>query len=405
MFFSMKEKCELNIVAYKTLAGQSFPIGSLGDSDLRLRVQNTTEDECREYAAALENLGYRRCAAKEIPAGTEYAYNTNLFYTYQNENSNVFIFWVATMRTVFITVEPLGGIPSVQVAQSCDEKKVAPTFTQFRLPNGMGFATQLQNGEFILVDGGIKDTETSEQLYAFLKEKAVDGKPNIALWIFTHCHKDHIGLPTEFLTTYQGKVSVQAFAYQFPNCDKVEVAMESVADRKQAIADLETIIQDGYPNAVVYTLHTGQSYFYAGVEIEILYSLDDTYPYPYLSFNDMSVAFRMRFENGQTILLLGDSQNMACKAMADRYGDYLKSDFLQVAHHGLIGGDKRLYQMIDPEVCFWATTETRFLGKKPNQRYQWCIGEGGCDYNAYLRDENIRRRTHYHGSKTTTIKV
>ena len=103
--------------------------------------------------------------------------------------------------------------------------------------------------------------------------------------------------------------------------------------------------------------------------------------------------------------MLGDCQNEACKRIADRYGDYVKSDVLQVAHHGLIGGDKRLYQLINPEICFWAVPETRFLGKKLNQRYQWCLGEGGCDYNTYLRDTSIRERTHYHGGKTVTINV
>ena len=76
---------------------------------------------------------------------------------------------------------------------------------------------------------------------------------------------------------------------------------------------------------------------------------------------------------------------------------------MQVAHHGLVGGDKELYQLVDPKICFWPTTEERFLGLKPNQRYQWCLGEGGCDYNAYLRDKTIRDRTHYPASKTITI--
>ena len=86
-----------------------------------------------------------------------------------------------------------------------------------------------------------------------------------------------------------------------------------------------------------------------------------------------------------------------------RYGDYVKSDILQLTHHRLIGGDKRLYQCIDPSICFWSTSKERFLGNKPNQRYQWCLGEGGCDYNAFLRDEKIKKRTHYHASATTTI--
>jgi hypothetical protein len=95
----------------------------------------------------------------------------------------------------------------------------------------------------------------------------------------------------------------------------------------------------------------------------------------------------------------------ACRRIAHTYGDYLKSDILQVTHHGLIGGDKELYELINPEICFWATSEERFLGLTPNQRYQWCLGEGGCDYNRWLRDDTIRKRMHYHCSNIVTITI
>lgn len=394
------------MIAYKTIAGQSFPIGSIGKSDLRLRVQSTTEDECREYAKLLEESGYRKCAEKQILTDSHYSYNTNLFYAFQNEEYNLFVFWDASARTSFITTEQLGILPSTEVGGRYELNAVCePTVTQLALRSGMCYVIQLENGEFILVDGGIKDEEAETRLYDFLKQNTKNGQPCVALWIFTHPHKDHIGLATEFVPAYAGKVTVRAFAYQFPDCDKIQVAMEDVSKIKGEIEDLERAIQTSYPNAEIYTLHTGQSYFYQGVEIEVLYSLDDTFPYPYMSFNDTSVAFRMKFKNGKTMLFLGDNQIEACKKIAERYGDYLKSDLFQLSHHGLIGGDKRLYQMIDPEVCFWATAERRFLGQKAEQRYQWCIGEGGCDYNAYLRDESIRKRTHYHASQTTTVKI
>ena len=390
------------MVAYKTIAGQAFPIGSIGKADLRLRVQNTTEEECRAYAQLLEQSGYCKRAEKQISAGSECPYNVNLFYTFQNDINNVFIFWDAAFHTVFITYEPRGGIPENQPINAESTGKVTPTVTQLRM-RGMCYVIQLGNGEFIIVDGGVKQAAQEKELYDFLKEKSGAQQPTVALWIFTHSHKDHIGLATNFLRTYKDLVMVKAFAYQFANCDKIQVAMESVDVMKAEIAELEETIHSAYTTAEIYTLHTGQSYFFAGLELEVLYSLDDTYPYPYLSFNDTSAAFRVTFKSGKNMLFLGDCQNEACKKIAARYGDYLKSDTLQLSHHGLIGGDKGLYKLIDPDVCFWAVSKNRFLGKTPNQTYQWCLGEGGCDYNAYLRDPLIRKRTHYHASVTTTV--
>lgn len=391
------------MIPYKTLAGQSFPLGSIGNDDLRLREQNTTEDECREYAETLEESGYKKRTEKVISAGSKYSYNVNLFYAYQNETENVFIFWDAHVHTVFITVEPLGLMPENKPVKR--QELIQPKATLFRLRSGLCCLVQLENGEFIIIDGGVKDEDAVMRLYEFLKENSLNGQPTIALWIFTHPHKDHIGLVPDFLREYKDVVKVKAFAYQFPNCDKIKVAMESEADIKVRIELLEDAIKNFYPNSNVYTLHTGQSYFFPGAEIEILYSLDDTYPYPYVSFNDTSAVCRVKFANGKTAMYLGDSMNENCKKIAGRYGDYLKSDIMQLSHHGLIGGDRGLYELIDPEICLWASAEQRFLGLKEKQRYQYCLGEGGCDYNAYLRDDSIRKRTHYHHSVTTTIEL
>ena len=395
----------MNIPKYKTIAGQSYPSGSLSDNDLRLRIQNTTVEECREYAQLLEKEGFVLHTKKEISAGSRYAYNVNLFYCYYNQANCVFIFWDASIHTVFITVEPLRILPKVQDTLQADNE-VAPSFTQMYLKRGgMCYVVRLSDGSFIIVDGGEYNAEDCLRLYEFLKTNSSQEIPTVALWIFTHSHSDHIGLATRFIVDYKDKVKVQAFTYQFPSCDKINVSMESVEEMERDIDILEQYIQSSYPKARIYTLHTGQSYYFKGLEIEILWTVDDTYPSNYTSFNDLSVALRMRFDNGKNVLLLGDCMTDACRRLAHTYGDYLKSDILQVTHHGLIGGDKELYELIDPEICFWSISEQRFLGLTPNQRYQWCLGEGGCDYNAFLRDENICKRTHYCNNLTTSIIV
>lgn len=397
-------KFKMNIPNYKTIAGQAFPSGSLGKNDFRLRIQNTTVDECREYVQLLEKENFILYTKKEISAGSRYAYNVNLFYCYYNQETCVFIFWDASIHTVFITAEPLQALPNAQNTAK-EEIGVAATFTQMSLKGGMSYVARLADGRFVIVDGGAYNEEDCLRLYAFLKENSGHEFPTVALWIFTHSHNDHIGLATRFIADYKDKVSVQAFAYQFPDCNKISVSMESVEKMKEDIDILEENIQSGYPKAKIYTLHTGQSYYFSGVEIEILWTVDDTYPANYLSFNDLSVALRFKFAGGKTVLLLGDCMHEACRRIAHTYGDYLKSDILQVTHHGLIGGDKELYELIDPEICFWPINEERFLGFTSNQRYQWCLGEGGCDYNAYLRDEKIRKRQHYHFEKDILIEM
>ena len=147
----------------------------------------------------------------------------------------------------------------------------------------------------------------------------------------------------------------------------------------------------------------GQIYAYKGLEIEVLWSMEATYPCICTSFNDHSAAFKFAFASGKTAILLGDCMHEICRKLAHTYGDYVKSDILQVTHHGLIGGDKELYALIDPEICLWPTSRTRFLGEMPDQKYQWCLGEGGCDYNRFLRDDRVRERRHYTHGETVTL--
>lgn len=80
------------IPEYKSIAGQNFPLCSLGKNDLRFRIQNTTVEECREYTRLLEEDGFILHAKKEISAGSRYAYNVNLFYCYYNQEACVLIF-------------------------------------------------------------------------------------------------------------------------------------------------------------------------------------------------------------------------------------------------------------------------------------------------------------------------
>ena len=171
----------------------------------------------------------------------------------------------------------------------------------------------------------------------------------------------------------------------------------------QDISALENAIKNNYPSATVYTSHTGQVYSFDGVDVEILYSLDDTYPMVYPSPNEMSLALKLTFRNGESAILLGDCMNQACRQIAFTYGGYLKARIMQTAHHGLIGGDTYLYIMIDPKICLWDTQEERFNGKRITDKYQWCIGEGGCDYNRYLRDQSISKREHFINSKNNVF--
>jgi len=69
--------------------------------------------------------------------------------------------------------------------------------------------------------------------------------------------------------------------------------------------------------------------------------------------NRTDIGIRVTVE-GQTFVLTGDSTEEQFRVATARYGDYLKSDFLQLAHHGSGNGlgMHNLYTTVDATVVF-----------------------------------------------------
>ena len=393
----------MDIPKYITVAGLTLPVADIIPGHTQICVHNTNMEECSNYAKLLEENGYTRHCGREISAGSEKSYNKNLFYTYVKGCEVIFVFGMASLGVVHIVATENAPIPSVENTDT-SEDAMTPTVIQCKLSKGMVYALQLADGSFVLMDGDKCCDEDTKALYDFLVSKTqFDSKPKVVMWMFTHPDSDHIVLATDFIKEYAKDVDILSFAYQFPDCDKMNFIYIDSQEIKRDIVALENNIKSYYPNSIVYTLHQGQVYNFKGAQIEILITADTIYPYSYTSANDVSAAWRVNFKNGKSLMFLGDCMQYLCRQLAYIYGDYLKSDILQVTHHGLVGGDIGLYKYIDPEICLWSTSEKRFLGILEGQKYQWCIGEGGCDFNKWIRDDSVRVRKHYHLGKTAEI--
>lgn len=388
------------IPKFSTVAGQTFFTNNLNKNALRKKFFNCTTDDFISYAELLVDKGFILKSRREVSAGSDYSYDKNLFYILTKDDINVYLNWNASEKSVSITAEEGVDLPPEKFS-FLREKEGEVCIAQIPV-NGMCYAIKLLDGSFIMVDGGTFSEESAQNIYEYLTKNS-NGKPIISTWFFTHAHIDHIELATEFIKKYSNKIDVKAFAYQFPDFSMISLSMESEEQTKKEVEELELAIKTSFPSAKIYSIHTGQELLYEGLSVEVLYSLDDTCMDNYATVNEQSLALLLKTKRS-TVCLLGDCMSSACRRIAHTYRDYLKSDVLQLAHHGLIGGDRWLYELIDPDVCFWATGEDRFLGKTSG-RYEWCLGEGNCDYNAYVRDENIKKRKHLCHDKIHVINL
>ena len=68
--------------------------------------------------------------------------------------------------------------------------------------------------------------------------------------------------------------------------------------------------------------------------MEILFTLESFGPNPCNAFNTTSIIIKMTFGGKTTYLSTGDATGNGMQTAARHFGNYLKSDIVQVAHHG-----------------------------------------------------------------------
>lgn len=222
--------------------------------------------------------------------------------------------------------------------------------------NGMSFVLLLEDGSFVIWDGGYP--RDAENLYCYLYDHSPfpDHRIIISAWILTHSHIDHYGCFKIFTRMFSEQVTVRYFLLNPPDAGEgVLVARGYEPFLTNEFPELLT----RYPNARAVRVHAGQRAVFAGAEIEVLQTYEDILPLQMDYLNEASVVTRLKI-GGQTALFCADSEIKGDRRLI-LLGSALKSDFLQVPHHAYSGGTPELWDAVDPKYIFWTTShETLF---------------------------------------------
>ena len=176
----------------------------------------------------------------------------------------------------------------------------------------------------------------------------------IANWMFTHFHIDHIGGFVNFVANdeFMKHVTVKSVTYNFPQQQVLDTA-PGAGDINNMRAWKSTVEKTG---ARVYRARTGQKYYFGNAEVEMIFTYEDLMPFNIFGdrTNPTSSICSMTIE-GQRFIIMGDACGEASTLCVLRYGEWLKSDYVQLAHHGHGDGgtDVEFYKAIDaPYVLF-----------------------------------------------------
>ncbi len=90
--------------------------------------------------------------------------------------------------------------------------------------------------------------------------------------------------------------------------------------------------------------------------------------------NLSSVVFAVTIA-GQRIIFLADANEMANDRLVLNFGEYLKSDMMQVAHHGYSGGTVELYKIIDAEYILYPAPVEFYKGNLRHDHNRYFLFE------------------------------
>ena len=320
---------------------------------------SSTPEKFASFCAELDEIGFVKLYEQES-AG-------NLFATYQGEDIYVYTYYTAYSGEIRVITGPLAEMAQVSYDTGAP-KTYTPYITSIPQPNnGLGLIMRLPDGRFIIVDGGYED---EDRVYATLRTLVPEGKITIAAWFISHPHLDHYRGFTEFLINHGGDedVILERVMLNFTDPEKY-VAVSEVGSAEWDASYVLRIIRQEIPDVPVIKVHTGQIIDFGDATVEIIYTIEDIMPAPLPNINDSSLVIRAKM-GGNSFMILTDTCYDSGPIMHDMWGEYLKSDMVQVAHHGQWPSVESIYHDIAAEVVIVPAKLSRYKSDISDSRWK-----------------------------------
>lgn len=221
---------------------------------------------------------------------------------------------------------------------------------------GMTYLIRMKDGRFVIIDGGFNiDAKGLICELTELHPHIGDGASfNIAAWIITHPHDDHIYLLKSLLRDdeVRSRLKIKRF---YANCPSSGTLMgrddDVIADNDFTLEALSMFEKEG---CEVVRPYAGMSFECGELYLRFFYSQAEWAAYGLKTVNDASLVFSVKRHGGRTAMMLGDIMESGEKIVMKMYApEVLCADIAQVGHHALYGPSIGIYEAISPKICFW----------------------------------------------------
>ena len=356
--------------------GADFYTHSYSDlSGEQVVLENASAEEYNAYIAKLEANGYTKYTSNDMSG--------NLFTTLYNSETTLNVGFYKPYDECRIIMEPFSE--KTLIGLESDNKYTAVTTSQITMlgceykessgsykGNGLSLLFRLADGSFVIVDGGHTTNSAwwADNLIKTIEEQAAGyakGKDiRIAAWFVSHAHGDHMGMMRKEASKFASKFTVERV---IANLMSEEELAKSLASSHGGNFGSGDGTATNYVRQAAKTLgaemiscHTGQRFYFGDTVFEILYTVDDYVPNITNALNTSTILVRAITTdakgNKSTVMVMGDVTGPAMARCNKLYGNDMRCEVVQVAHHGYStwGNDSAIatsYKYMSPEIVLW----------------------------------------------------
>ncbi len=349
-------------------------------------LEDVTVEGYNAYIAKLEANGYTKYTGSD--------FSGNLFTTLYNKDYTLNVGYYKPYDECRIIMEPFSektliGLeadnnrPTVTTSQvtmlGCEYQKSDKSY----VGNGLSLLFRLSDGSFVIVDGGHSGNSSwwADNLVKAIEEQAKDyatGKDiRIAAWFVSHCHGDHNGMLNSQAATFGRKFTVERVIANFmTDAERTKSINSSYSGNwssTEGSGDDATRSAAATMGADFIVCHTGQRFFFGDTVFEILYTVESYGPTIVNALNTSTILVRAITTDASgkssTTMVMGDVTGPAMAICNKMYGNDLRAEVVQVAHHGYTtwGNDSAMasaYKFMAPEIVLWPQGTNAFPSYK-----------------------------------------
>lgn len=328
-----------------------------------LCFKDTAPEECNRYISVLTENGYSLLQQNSNSDAS--------FAVLRKDGVEITVdYWHATQDLAVIIDKPSYEAPFVteNITSLTVPKVIEPGLEYDGALKGMCYILQASDGSFVLIDGGDSDPKFLDRLYSVLNSLISEGqKPHIRAWFITHQHVDHTsGISDIAESQYASLIECDAVYSNMPY--STYQSAYTASNYENRYEKIEKAAKKLGADFVI--ARTGQTYYFADIEIRILGSVDDMFLSDYNDLDETSIIFTASV-GSKRLIFTGDAGPITIgQYIMKRYtAETLGSDICQAASHGSNNSAfTPFYKLVDPDIYLWPAS-IEFYNKHTPSKY------------------------------------